>query len=322
MLGKVQRVIRDPVLLRRPFKRNWRIIRRFFDVGLMMIFLQLWPEQLYRFSTKKLLAPREDRYPPPLLPQIPYELIHSRTSQDLPEFGDINLVMRGSSFNMKHLDNLTDPVVFVSFWPKAMWPNPYKNEFWPPIKTERRAIYSHFHSGAVRELLALGLEVLWIERCYEENGRFRPDDGNRDESWYEELITHPLCRRISMKQTMEKGGEPSRLRPPMGSGLSAVSAMSFIADTINIYGWDYYLGSTPKEMGYWELTSKLYHYSQDMHAGRNSIEIATINFYYGYQLSKIDRINNHGYLGQLQHHSKLIEKLERVLFFPKRGSIK
>jgi len=65
----------------------------------------------------------------------------------------------------------------------------------------------------------------------------------------------------------------------MGSGLSAVSAISFIADTINVYGWDYYLARSPKEMGYWALTSKLYNYSQDMYAGRDSIEIATINFY-------------------------------------------
>ena len=56
-----------------------------------------------------------------------------------------------------------------------------------------------------------------------------------------------------MKQTMEKGGEPRRLRPPMGSGLSAVSAISFIADTINVYGWDFYLKSSPEEMSYWKL---------------------------------------------------------------------
>lgn len=320
--GKARRVLRDPKLSLQFLKRKWSVIRRFIDVILMMICIQLRPEHMYRFSTRKLLAPMKDRHRPSQCPNIPYDLIESRTSQDLPKLGEVNLVMRGSSFDMQHLDDLSDPIIFVSFWPKAMWPNPYKNEFWPPIKTKRRAIYSHFHSVAVKELLELGLEVLWIESCYEENGLFRPMDGNRDEPWYEDIVSHPLCYRISIQQTMEKGGEPFRLRPPMGSGLAALSAISFIAGVINIYGWDYYLDSTPRDMGYWKLFSKLYHYSQDMYAGRESIENAVINFYYGYYLSKIDGINIHGYLGQLESHQKLIKQLERVLFFPRREALK
>ncbi len=43
-------------------------------------------------------------------------------------------------------------------------------------------------------------------------------------------------------------------------------------------------------------------------------ESALINFYYGYQLSKLPNITIHGYMGKLGKHHKLIRKIERVLF--------
>ena len=48
--------------------------------------------------------------------------------------------------------------------------------------------------------------------------------------------------------------------------------------------------------------------------GYGHFELALINFYYGYQLSKLPNIEIHGYMGKLGKHHKLIKRIERVLF--------
>ena len=303
----------------RSVSRRFKILRRLLDAMLMMLLLHFWPEQVSRFSTRKLLPPIRDRYPPPENPEIPYEIIESRSSSERPSFDHLNVVLRGSSFDLHELNTLENPIALVSFWPKEMWPNLYPSEFWPPLKTNREVIYTHFHAEAVRELLKLDLRVLWIEGCYsDEQGRFRPQDGASRESWYEELAHHPLCTRISVLQKIHKGGEPFRLRPPTGSGLSAIATCYLLANNISVYGWDYYLKETPLNSSYWSLFIKLYSYFLDSYKGMNFIEAGIINFYYGYKFGNMPGSKIHGYLGQLQAHGKLIEKLERVIFYPKR----
>ena len=47
---------------------------------------------------------------------------------------------------------------------------------------------------------------------------------------------------------------------------------------------------------------------------KEHFEAALINFYYGYQLSKLPHIKIYGYMGPLGKHHKLIQRIERVLF--------
>jgi len=283
----------------------------------MMLLLHFWPEQVFRFSTRRLLPPMRDRYPRPENPEIPYEIIESRSSSERPNFDHLNVILRGSSFDLHELDTVGNPVVLVSFWPKEMWPNSYPTEFWPPLKTNREVIYTHFHAEAVRELLKLNLRVLWIESCYsDKQGEFHPQDGDSRQSWYEKLTHHPLCTRISVLQKIDKGG--NRLRPPTGSGLAAIATCYLLTKNISVYGWDYYLKESPQNFGYWTLFIKLYSYFLDSYKGMNFIEAGIINFYYGYHFGNMPGIRIHGYLGQLHAHGKLIEKLERVIFYSKK----
>jgi len=66
-------------------------------------------------------------------------------------------------------------------------------------------------------------------------------------------------------------------------------------------------------MNYWQLFFNMYKYKYDFRS-KNHFESAIINFYYGYQLSKLSNINIHGYMGQLNNHEKLIRRIEKVLF--------
>ena len=101
---------------------------------------------------------------------------------------------------------------------------------------------------------------------------------------------------------------------PTGSFLPPLCALSFFAEKINVYGWDYYLDKSPANMNYWQLLFNMYKIRPDLDRSMYHFESALINFYYGYQLSKLSNFNIHGYMGQLGKHEKLIKRIERVLF--------
>ena len=58
----------------------------------------------------------------------------------------------------------------------------------------------------------------------------------------------------------------------------------------------------------------MYKYKADVQRSKNHFECALINFYYGYQFSKLPNMKIHGYMGKLGKHHKLIRRIERVLF--------
>ena len=58
----------------------------------------------------------------------------------------------------------------------------------------------------------------------------------------------------------------------------------------------------------------MYKYKTDVFRWKAQFEHALINFYYGYQFSKLPNIKIHGYMGQLGKHEKLVKRIERVLF--------
>ena len=67
-------------------------------------------------------------------------------------------------------------------------------------------------------------------------------------------------------------------------------------------------------MSYWQLFFNMYKSKLDIGKSTEHFESALINFYYGYQLSKLPNFKIHGYMGQLGKHHKLIQRIERVLF--------
>ena len=125
LIEKIGRALRRPDLVYRSLIRRWRIVKRVSDACMMMALLQVWPEQVYRFSTRKVLPSKRERYPISERKVIPCDVIDSRTSNDLPHFEVLNLIMRGTSFDMKQLGSLSGSIGLVTFWPKKLWPSHY-----------------------------------------------------------------------------------------------------------------------------------------------------------------------------------------------------
>jgi len=140
------------------------------------------------------------------------------------------------------------------------------------------------------------------------------DNSHRNNPWYDKCIEEGVCKRISIVENLYGPSDDScPVWFPSGSALPAICALTYFAKKVNVYGWDFYLESSPEDMTSWQLFSNLYKYKLDVSRSRTHFESAMINFYYGYQLSLLPNIQIHGYLGKLQKHEKLIGKIESVL---------
>ena len=85
------------------------ILLRLKDVLMMMILFHIWPEQTYRFATRKTLPSKKNRFSQQSKEIIPFDLIKSK-STDMPLMEEINVVGIGSSFDLNNLKNLKGPI--------------------------------------------------------------------------------------------------------------------------------------------------------------------------------------------------------------------
>ena len=324
---KIGRFLVEPSYFRHFLRRRFYILGRAVGLTIMLFLIHVWPEQVYRFSSRKLLPSKKERYRKFEKLTFPYNIVDSRTSTDLPRFSEINVVLRGASAANIPLNSLKGPIVLASFWPNILTERTRHYQGKTSEEFNKLDYYFlHHDSNAIKQLLDSERRVLWEETCYvDETGKLRPQDGNWGTEWYEEMSFNPLCKRVSIQYNAEKN--LTRLRPPTGSGLSAITTCSFLAETVNVYGWDFYLEHSPEEISYWQLLFSMYKKKRSsMSTGGERIvdrrldwaimhlESAVYNYYYGYHWSKLKNINIHGQLGQLKSHKRLIDKLERVLF--------
>jgi len=288
------------------YMAHGRMIIRLKDVFMMMVLIHLWPEQVYRFSTRKLLpkkGERNRRYSEEILPPLEVDVSRSKGIERMKE---INIVMRGRSLDPKEIKNIPEPI-FLSGIATPIQINIFGPLF---IKYKKQVTYTSANSTGMRKLMKDGLTCMFL------------DIKEKDNKW-----NYGSLRKKEDKEYVRSRGAyitgvktlypilPSKdcIGTPIGMGLVTIAALFPFAEKINIYGWDFYLNSSPAEMGYWKLFFSAYNYKCDTRS-RNHFESMLINFYYGYHLSRLPNVTIHGYLGQLQRHKRLISRIERVLF--------
>ena len=79
----------------------------------MMVLFHIWPEQTYRFSTRRLLPAKKNRYSSESKPSIPYEVLESKSSR-IPMMEEVNLITHGLSFDLNNLKNLKGHTFIMS----------------------------------------------------------------------------------------------------------------------------------------------------------------------------------------------------------------
>jgi len=288
---------------------------------MMMFLFHIWPEQVYRFSTRKWLPPAKLKFSIEEKPIFPNAIIESRTSR-IPKVKKANLVFKGS-FDIEKLKKLKSPIYVAGFDPPGD-PNAilqlcgnssvvfhYKNAS-EIIATGKEVIFLTADSLEARKFFELGLPTIFLEAMkLDDKGDISTIDSRGNEQWYNQFFGKK-CERIS--RMFKFHHQSDRIYVCPGSGLAAICSIQTLAEEINVYGWDFYLNSSPDDMSYWQLFFNLYKYGPDVNRSLNHFESALINFYYGYKLSMLPNINIYGYMGQLGKHEKLIKRIERVLF--------
>ena len=86
------------------FKDSLIALSRSKDVYIMMLLFHLSPKYTYKFSTRKLLPSKENRYSKESKPLMPFNLLESKSSK-IPMMEEINVIGLGSSFDMNNLKN-------------------------------------------------------------------------------------------------------------------------------------------------------------------------------------------------------------------------
>tara|TARA_Y100000294_G_C8533805_1_gene328120 strand:- start:14 stop:1036 length:1023 start_codon:yes stop_codon:yes gene_type:complete len=316
-------------------KRKLNNFLRLKDVLMMMLLLNVWPEQAYRFSTRKLLPCKKNRLPKTKEPIFPYELLKSKSS-DIPRMKEVHIVARGSSFDLNNLKKLNGPIFLTSFYSPVKTDSKgrlfyehykddeagkllkdYKEDFSEKVNKDyknKNIIYVNSRHDLLEMLKKNGHEIMSIEtHLADENGDFIST--LEPISSYLELINSGKCKRISIAEKIYLTPmlPPYANWAPTGSLLQTICALSYFADKINVYGWDSYLKNSPKTLNKWSLLLKMYKYNFDT-IWRAQFESALINFYYGFSFSRLSHISIFGHVGQLGNHEKLIKKIERVLF--------
>jgi hypothetical protein len=282
---------------------------------MMMVLFHVWPEQTYRFSTRKGLPPPKLKFALQEKPTFPQEIIESRTSS-IPRVKKANIVFKGSSFDIEKLKELEPPIYVVGLEAPPDDPNApvewsYENAS-AIVASGKEVIYICADSSEAREFFELGLPTIFMEPMkLDDQGKISPIDGHANSLWYNQIFGKK-CKRISRLFKFHHPSNHVYVFP--ATGLAAICALQKFAEEINVYGWDFYLNSSPNNMSYWELFFNMYMYKYDVYRSRTHFESAIVNFYYGYHLSQLPNINIYGYMGQLGKHEKLIRRIERVLF--------
>ena len=340
-------------------KKKLDIFLRIKDVFMMFVLFHLFPGQVYRFSTRKLLPGKKNRFKKTEKSIIPYDLLKSKSAQ-LPRMKEINVVSPSPNFDLNNLKTMEGPIFMVTFWTplkidengKIKYRHPRESEegfrkdhyqfywetggrYWNNQDKNNSEKLKDFKKDSLTYVLSRkkpldlfkknGYNVLGVNICdKDKNGNYYPFNKSwEDSSDLNSINNNDKCRYISINQKiyknpLEQMKSINKKNVPgfvsSGSFLPALCALSYFAEKINVYGWDFYLDQSPKNMKYLELFLNMYKYKNDLTESWNHFECALINFYYSYQISKLPIIKIHSNLGKLERHTKLINRIENVLF--------
>jgi len=305
-------------------------LSRLKDAVIMTLLLHIWPEQTYRFSTRKLLPHKKNRFSKEEKQFPPYDILKNKCS-NLQKMKEINVAIYGSSFDPNSLQKISAPIFLVSFWQPLKIDNKGRifynhaekfidakyhesKKYDNYIKKNITYVTNYARTGEIKRFMKNGHNILCVE-VFSANG-VKNNSSKFEHPEFIDIINYDKIKHIYL---VEKIYRPPLLAPypdwvPSGSFLPSLCALSYFADKINIFGWDNHMNCSPRNMSYWELLLNFYSHKTDAKRGKIQFEGALINFYYAYQISKLPNINIHGHMGQLAKHEKFIKKIERVLF--------
>jgi len=308
-------------------------IKRLFDVFLMMIALNFKPSEIFRFSTRKFIPPKKFRFKKKDLKLVPYKFINEK-SGNIDQLDEVYAIGIGSSFEISKIKNMIDkPIFLLAFWDSLKIDqqgqisyytddsNLYGhkanyfsgNKYIEYINPKITYVTSHLH--VANKLLKKGHKVLIVTgyTAGKNSSLVAPGKSNYESDDFRKLLENPNIKRVSILDEIIKfpTEQPFPNWTQTGSIIPYLAAISFFSKKIDVFGWDFFLNKSPNEMSYLELIQKMYSNDADWKRSLSHFEEAIFNFYFGFSFSKNKKFKIHSFMGHLNNHQKLIEKIEK-----------
>lgn len=296
-LGSFIILLKRNVLFER-YSKSFRV-RRWTGWYLLCLMVHFCPRYAYFLSVRGEIPTKSTRFSESQNPLDDFE-IHMDMSDTLPDMEEINIVIKGTSFNREFLSSLKGQI-FLNNWVNDKG---RVREAVPLIKG--RNIYYITGDQRVAEWMnkegrtpIILLQYVWFDT---KGGIVK--DGLKLRDSIKDLFSNSKNRRIVVSHS-------TNFPPPQMSGVLCMAALCKLAKKVNIFGWDQYLEFEPAEHGYWKTLFGLIPNGVPL-PGR--VEQALWNYHYAYRFGKLPFLNIKGRLAQLKHHPELMSKIDKVFF--------
>ena len=254
----------------------------------MLITLALYPTKVFLFSKKNRLPNKNKRIKKTLSPIDDFCLIKD-ISNEIIIFDNINIIVRGESFDRSQIHNFKRPTFLINWHEKVNGDNIYYatadlNELNKFIKNKMYPIYY--------------CTTLW----YEDNSMI-----------YSKLNSHQKIFSNSGNKHIFLYHKSNLATPPLGSALASIIMLLMFSNKANIYGWDQYYNSNISEKSYLSTLFGLCYNYNDRRWG-DVIETAIFNLLYASRINELDNINNYGITSFIDGHPRLVNQIESVIY--------
>jgi hypothetical protein len=272
----------------------------------MLLPLQIHPESLHKLSFEGAFPNKNRRLAKTSNPWDDFEIDRDRSSELVP-VGAVTVIQKGTSFDRSLVDRLPGTIYAINWLEKL---------------DRQDVVYTSADSGYLRRFIAEEMfPILYLEiNRIDAQGNYHARDAGSE---IEKLLNHPQVQRVSIYH--KAGPQRPGTGMPATSGLAAVVALGFFAESIEVYGWDFYLSFAPAVTGYWKT---FFRYFGNIGIGTGSpFEMSVYNWHYAYRFSQSPNFKNHGYLSGLEKYRGINNRLDRIFYklpsihSPVRGSI-
>ena len=299
-----------------------KVILRILDVLMIYISYIIIPKYTYLFSTRKLYPAKKNRW---IKNKFEPYLILNKSKK---KFKKINLIAKGSSFNLNDIKKFKDPTFLVGFTNTLKIKNGniiyqhgkedfrYKGRSRNLKLFQKQNIYYVNYNPFLAEFHKND-KVLFIEviRKKTDSKEYFWPGLKKFKKKLQVMNKFKTIQKVKMVENIYKNYDiEEKFFAPSGSTVPTIYYLLSVSKRVNVYGWDFYFDNKIKEYNFFSFRKNIYKLEPDTRRSWNHIESCLMNLYFANILEKRKEISLKGNLSELNCQKKFINKFEKVIF--------